>query len=302
MATLIVFDEYGGPEVLYPIDVPDPMPGPGQVRVRIRAAGVQPFDCLFRSGAAHRWMPATFPQTLGNEFAGTIDAVGDDVTGFAAGDEVLGWDMLACYADQAGGRSQGRSSPSRPDMPWEQAGVLSASGQTASTALTELDVGGGDTVLVHAAAGGVGSFAVQIARSRGATVVGTASQRNHEYLRSLGATPVAYGDGLTDRVRAAAPGGVTRSARRRRHAGGPARLARAGRRRGPRRYHGLPARGPGARRTPNQHGSLRGPARRAHRPLRREANYASPPGHIRSSRPPRRTARSRPATYAARSS
>ena len=78
VATLIVFDEYGGPEVLYPIDVPDPMPSAGQVRVRVRAAGVQPFDCLFRSGAAHRWMPAAFPQTLGNEFAGTIDAVGDE--------------------------------------------------------------------------------------------------------------------------------------------------------------------------------------------------------------------------------
>ncbi len=207
MATLIVFDEYGGPEVLYPIDVPDPMPSAGQVRVRVRAAGVQPFDCLFRSGAAHRWMPAAFPQTLGNEFAGTIDAVGDDVTGFAAGDDVLGWDMLACYAESlVVGAGQIVAKP--PEKSWELAGVLSASGQTASTALADLNVGGGDAVLVHAAAGGVGSFAVQIARSRGATVVGTASQRNHEYLRSLGATPVAYGDGLTDRVRAAAPGGV----------------------------------------------------------------------------------------------
>ena len=206
MATVIVFDEYGGPDVLHPIEVPDPVPGPGQVHIRIRAAGVQPFDCLFRTGAAHQWMLANFPQTLGNEFAGVIDAVGYDVMALSAGDEVLGWAMLACYAEYVVvGAGQIVAKPA--DMPWEQAGVVSASGQTASTAMTELGVGG-DTVLIHAAAGGVGSFAVQIAKARGATVIGTASQRNHEYLRSLGAIPVTYGDGLADRVRAATPDGV----------------------------------------------------------------------------------------------
>lgn len=149
MATAIVFDEYGGPDVLHPSEVPEPVPGPGQVRVRVRAAGVQSFDCLFRGGATHRWMPANFPQTLGNEFTGVIDAVGDGAD-FSAGDEVLGWSMLACYAEcVVAGEGQIVAKPA--GMPREQAGVVPASGQTASTAMSELGVGGGDTVLIHAA-------------------------------------------------------------------------------------------------------------------------------------------------------
>ncbi|MCC2327038.1 NADP-dependent oxidoreductase [Bacillus wiedmannii] len=93
-------------------------------------------------------------------------------------------------------------------MPWEEAGAITASGQTAHTALQELRVDKGDTILIHAAAGGVGTFAVQLAQAWGATVIGTASERNHDYLRSLGAIPVTYGDGLIDRVRALAPDGV----------------------------------------------------------------------------------------------
>jgi enoyl reductase len=93
-------------------------------------------------------------------------------------------------------------------MPWEEAGVLSAAGQTAHIALSELKIGEGDTVLVHAAAGGVGTFAVQLAREWGAVVIGTASERNHDYLRHLGANPVTYGPGLADRVRRLAPHGV----------------------------------------------------------------------------------------------
>jgi enoyl reductase len=174
----------------------------------VRAAGVQPFDALFRSGAADRWVPARFPQRLGNDFAGIVDAVAPGVTGVAVGDEVLGWAMLSSYGEHViAGRDE--IVPKPPGMPWPEAGVLSASGQTAATALTELGVGEGDTLLVHAAAGGVGSFAVQLAVARGASVIGTASEPNHPYLRTLGAVPVNYGDGLTDRVRAAAPHGVT---------------------------------------------------------------------------------------------
>lgn len=207
MSRAIVFDAYGGPEVLRVVDIDPPQPDRGQVRVRVRAAGVQPFDCLFRSGTAAQWMPATFPQRLGNEFAGVIDALGDDVTRFSIGDEVLGWTTPSAYAEHLV-TGVDDIVPKPAAMPWSEAGVLSASGQTAATALRQLAVARGDTVLIHAAAGGVGTFAVQIARARGATAIGTASEPNHAYLRALGAIPVAYGDGLAERVRAEAPAGV----------------------------------------------------------------------------------------------
>jgi enoyl reductase len=208
MSRAVVFGKYGGPEVLRILEF-DPLElQPGQVGVRVRAAGVQPFDCLFRSGAAHSWVPAQFPQGLGNEFAGIIDIVGEGVEGLAVGDEVLGWAMLSSHADHVvAGAHEVVVKPR--GMPWSDAGVLSASGQTAATALRLLGVTAGDLVLIHAAAGGVGSFAVQIALAHGARVIGTASERNHDYLRDLGATPVAYGDGLAGRVRELAGGEVT---------------------------------------------------------------------------------------------
>jgi enoyl reductase len=207
MSRAIVFDAYGGPDVLRTIAVDPPQPDRGQVLVRVRAAGVQPFDCLLRSGAAAQWMPASFPQRLGNELAGVIDALGDGVTQFSIGDEVLGWVTRCAYAEHVVvGVDEIVAKPAA--MPWTEAAVVSASGQTAATALRQLAVASGDTVMIHAAAGGVGTFAVQIARARGATAIGTASERNHAYLRSLGAIPVAYGDGLAERVRAEAPQGV----------------------------------------------------------------------------------------------
>jgi enoyl reductase len=207
MSKVLVFNEYGGPEVLGIIEVEMPKPGPNQIRVRVKAAGVQPFDCLFRSGAARQWVPAVFPQRLGNEFAGIVDAVGEGVATVSVGDEVIGWAMLGSIAEQVVvATSDVVAKPA--NMPWHEAGALSASGQTASTALDRLRVGEGDTVLIHAAAGGVGSFAVQIAKARGAAVIGTASEKNHDYLRSLGATPVVYGNGLVERIRGVAPHGV----------------------------------------------------------------------------------------------
>lgn len=207
MATVIVFNQYGGPDVLEPVEMPDPVPGPGQLRIRVRAAGVQPFDCATRRGEFASYFPLEFPARLGNEVAGIVDRLGPGVTDAAEGDEVIAFMKMEGYADTViVAADQVAAKPAA--MPWEQAGVLSASGQTAHTALDELAVAAGDTVLIHAAAGGVGSFAVQIAHARGATVIGTASPGNHDYLRSLGATPVTYGAGLADRVRAAAPHGV----------------------------------------------------------------------------------------------
>ncbi|GAA1828119.1 NADP-dependent oxidoreductase [Luedemannella flava] len=200
--------EFGGPEVLTLTDLPDPQAGPGQVRVRVRAAGVLPFDLGVRQGWAPPSVDLTFPVVPGNEFAGVVDQVGEGVTGVAVGAEVLGYGLLGGYAERVVvPADQVVAKP--PALPWEVAGGLSGNGQGAHMALEAVRVGPGDTVLIHAAAGGLGTIAVQLARAWGATtVIGTASPANHAYLRSLGAVPVAYGPGLVDRVRAVAPDGV----------------------------------------------------------------------------------------------
>jgi NADPH:quinone reductase-like Zn-dependent oxidoreductase len=204
----VAFAEPGPPDVLEVIEREDPSPGAQDVLVRVRAAGVQPFDCAVRRGTNYPGFAVVLPQILGNEFAGVVERVGNEVWELTPGDEVLGWAPLACYAELlAVPAAQVVKKPA--DMPWEQAGALAGAGQAAHTALRELGVSSGDTVLIHAGAGGVGSFAVQIARAFGATsVLGTASERNHAFLRSLGAVPVSYGDGLAGRVRALAPGGI----------------------------------------------------------------------------------------------
>ncbi|MGH3713269.1 MAG: NADP-dependent oxidoreductase [Micromonosporaceae bacterium] len=200
------YHEYGPPEVLQLVDLPDPVPGPGELRVRVKAAGVQPFDVKLRGGGVGT-IDVRFPAVPGNEFAGVVDAVGEGVDGVAVGDEVLGFGSAGCAAELVVAPAA-NAVPKPAEMPWEVAGALSASGQTALMALQALQVGAGDTVLVHAAAGGVGSMAVQLARAWGATVIGTASPANHDFLRSLGATPVSYGAGMVDAVRAVAPDGV----------------------------------------------------------------------------------------------
>jgi NADPH:quinone reductase-like Zn-dependent oxidoreductase len=201
-----VFDRYGPPEVLKVVDLVEPFPRPDQVRVRVRAAGVQPFDTYVRRGLPG-FAARAFPQQLGQEFSGVVDRVGGTVRGWAVGDEVLGWTHLASHAEYV--VSDAKAIVSKPgDMPWDVAGGLSSSGQTAYTALRALSVSAGETVLVHGAAGGVGTVAVQLARLSGARVIGTASAPHHGYLTGLGVTPVAYGPGLTDRVRALAPEGV----------------------------------------------------------------------------------------------
>ena len=207
MSKAVVFAEYGGPEVLEVVEVDPASPAAGEARMRVAAAGMQPVDCLFRSGRAAPWMPASFPQGLGNEFAGVVEAVGEGVETFSFGDEVLGWAPFCSHAEHVVvSTDQMVAKPA--SMPWLEAGATSASGQTAATALRLLEVGDGDTVLIHAAAGGVGSFAVQIARAKGASVIGTGSPPNHDYLRSLGAEPIAYGPGLEERIHRAAPDGV----------------------------------------------------------------------------------------------
>ncbi|MFF1902458.1 NADP-dependent oxidoreductase [Kitasatospora sp. NPDC058218] len=203
----VTVPRFGGPEVLRVTEVPTPAAGRGEVRVRVYAAGVQPADLAVREGWTPPGAQVELPAVPGNEFAGVVDRLGPDSHGWEVGDEVLGFRLLNSHAEFV--TVDGSQLVRKPaGMPWEQAGSLSASGQTAHVALTLLGVGRGDTVLVHGASGGVGTVAVQLARAWGATVVGTASERNHDYLRALGAIPVSYGDGLVERVRAVAPQGV----------------------------------------------------------------------------------------------
>ena len=200
--------KFGDADELRAMELPVPQFGPEDVLVRVVAAGVQVTDAAIRGG----WVPpgATieFPQVLGNEFAGVIEAVGADVREFAVGDEVAGFRVLGCYAEfVAVPAAQVARKPASVD--WLTAGALSASGQTAHTALERLNARSGETLLVHGAAGGVGTMLVQLARLRGLRVLGTASLTNHDYLRGLGAIPIAYGEGQTERIRrAAGPGGI----------------------------------------------------------------------------------------------
>ncbi|MGG4032116.1 NADP-dependent oxidoreductase [Paenibacillus cisolokensis] len=199
---------FGPADALRVMEFDAPEVRAGEVRVRVKAAGVQPADTAARGGWTPPGAEIRFPLILGNEFAGIVDQVGDGVDDFAVGDEVLGFRTLGCYAEYVT-VSADQIVRKPPGMAWEAAGALSASGQTAHTALQALGVGPGDTVLIHAAAGGVGSMAVQLARAWGASVIGTASEANHDYIRLLGAIPVRYGEGLADRVRALAPDGVS---------------------------------------------------------------------------------------------
>lgn len=196
-----VFDRFGPPDVLRIADLPDPEPGPGQARVRVRAAGVQPFDVKVRGGRMP-WVKATFPQTIGQEYSGVIDRLGEGTAGlgYAVGDAVLGSTMLSGHASLVTVPVTDLvRKPDRIDFP--TAAGLVAAAQTASGALAELAVGAGDVLMVHAAAGSVGTVAVQLAVLAGATVIGTASPANHDYLRQLGALPVAYGESLVHDVR-----------------------------------------------------------------------------------------------------
>jgi NADPH:quinone reductase-like Zn-dependent oxidoreductase len=188
-------------------ELPDPQPGAGQVRVRVRAAGVQPFDLAIRSGWRPAYSQEELPPVPGNEFAGVIDAVGEGVTEWRAGAEVLGFNYLGCYAEYVVvGADQIVEKP--PSMPWDVAGGFTAGAQTAEIAWEEVKPGPGDVVLIHGAAGNVGGFAVQLAWLRGARVIGTARSEHHDYLSDLGAEPVDYRFGLVERVRALAPHGV----------------------------------------------------------------------------------------------
>ncbi|MFE4450869.1 NADP-dependent oxidoreductase [Streptomyces sp. NPDC056796] len=203
----IVYEEFGGPDVLRLDRVEDVHAGPGQIRVAVRAAGVNPVDYKIRNGWMEAAFPTPLPATPGSEFSGVVDETGEGVTEFAVGDEVLGRSTSGAYAQYALA-DVGAVARKPEGLDWAEAAALPLATATATRVLDELGVSAGETLLVHGASGAVGSAAVQLAAARGATVIGTASPANHDYLRVLGAVPVAYGPGLVDRVRDAAPQGV----------------------------------------------------------------------------------------------
>ena len=200
----VQFGEYGGPEVLRVVDLPDPHPGPGQIRIVVRAAGVNATDCKLRAGLLD--FGAGLPQTTGRDVAGVVDEVGEGVTGVAAGDRVFG------VSDDGAGAAElallTYRAPIPPSLGFVDAAALPVALETATRSLDQLGVGAGMSLFVNGAAGGIGSTAVQLALARGARVIGAASAANADYLRLLGAEPVTYGEGMAERVRALAPDGV----------------------------------------------------------------------------------------------
>jgi len=198
------FGEYGGVDVLKVVEVPRPQPGASQVLVQVKAAGINPGEAKIRQGLLHARWPATFPSGQGSDLAGIVAGTGQGVTGFSAGDEVIGWtDNRASQASYVVVEEQ-HLIAKPAGVPWEFAGALFVAGATAYAAVRAVSLTEGDTVVVSGAAGGVGSIAVQLARRTGATVIGLASEPHHPWLAGHGVIPVSYGDGVAGRIRHAA--------------------------------------------------------------------------------------------------
>jgi NADPH:quinone reductase-like Zn-dependent oxidoreductase len=208
MPRAVRFDRYGDVDVLAVVDVDHPHVGADDVLVRVRAAGINPGEAKIRSGALHELWPATFPSGHGSDFAGVVEAVGAAVTGVRHGDEVIGFtNSRASHAEfVAVPQQQLTMKPAK--VSWEIAGGLFVAGTTAFAAVRAVGASAGDVVVVSGAAGGVGSLAVQLAKRNGATVIGLASDGRREWLERHGIIQVPYGDGVADRIRAAADGRV----------------------------------------------------------------------------------------------
>jgi NADPH:quinone reductase-like Zn-dependent oxidoreductase len=214
MSRAVIYEKFGGPEVLELQDVPEPHAGPGEIRVRIAAVGLNPMDpAIAATPELAARFNITVPSGFGYDFAGVVDQVGDGASGLAVGERVYGGVMERAAADYVvvktppGAREALFHTPD--GLSNEVASTLAVAGTAASAALAAIDLKPEDTVLIGGAAGGVGVFAVQLAQLAGATVIGTASEGTFPFLRELGAEPVTYGPGLADRVRALAPDRIT---------------------------------------------------------------------------------------------
>src|SRR5689334_15066545 len=230
MVKAVRYDEFGGIDVLRVEEVERPVPGGGQVLVRVKAAGINPSEAVIRTGAVAQIFPSTFPSGQGSDLAGVVEEVGAGAGGFSPGDEVIGFSNNRASQAELVLVEAGDLARKPEKVSWEVAGGLYVAGVTAWGAVHAVQpkegetivisgaAGGGgslavqpkegETIVISGAAGGVGSLAVQLARRTGATVVGLASEGNHEWLKRRGVIPVAYGDGVADRIRGAAPGGV----------------------------------------------------------------------------------------------
>ncbi|HEX3829104.1 MAG TPA: NADP-dependent oxidoreductase [Sporichthyaceae bacterium] len=207
MTKAVRYDDYGDIDVLRVVDVDRPTPGPGQVLVQVKAAGINPGEAAIRAGLlAQRW-PSTFPSGQGSDLAGVVTELGAGVTTVAVDDEVIGYtENRASHAEYVLVEATNLT-PRPAGVPWEVAGSLFVAGATAWAAVRAVAPRPGDTVVVSGAAGGVGSLAGQLARDAGATVIGLAGHANHAWLTEHGIIPLAYGEGVADRIRETAPGG-----------------------------------------------------------------------------------------------
>ena len=206
MSKAVLFDDYGGVEVLEVRDVPRPEPGPDQVLVAVRAAGINISEAKIRAGLVRDVFPATFPSGEGSDLAGVVEKVGTRVKGVVAGDEVIGYtDDRASHADYVLVEAANLT-PKPGEVPWEVAGALFVAGVTGVATVRAVAPNAGEAVVIAGAGGGVGVFAVQLAVRTGARVIALASERHHAWLRERGAVPVPYGDGVKQPIAAAANG------------------------------------------------------------------------------------------------
>jgi NADPH:quinone reductase len=204
MPKAVQFDDYGGVEVLEVRDVPRPEPGPGQVLVAVRAAGINPSEGKMRQGLVREIFPSTFPSGQGSDLAGVVVEIGAGVEDVAEGDEVIGFtDNRASHAEYVLVEAANLTAKP-PEVPWEVAGALFVAGATGVATVRAVAPAEGEAVVIAGAGGGVGVFGVQLAVRTGARVIALAAERHHAWLRERGAVPVAYGDGVRERIAAAA--------------------------------------------------------------------------------------------------
>jgi NADPH:quinone reductase-like Zn-dependent oxidoreductase len=202
------FERYGEIDVLDVVDVPDPVAAAGQVLVRVKAAGINPGEAAIRKGLLHDRWPATFPSGQGSDLAGVVEAVADDVDGWRAGDEVIGFtERRASHAELVTVDAV-NATARPPEVPWDAGGALAVAGATAWAAVRAVAPAGGDVAVVSGAAGGVGTIAVQLLRNAGVTVIGLASEAHHGWLGDHGVIPLSYGDGLASRIAEVAGGRI----------------------------------------------------------------------------------------------